>query len=92
MASLRVCAFPSFLIRPAIVQVALAAPLASVTSVALPACSNASSGQSILAPGLGDRSSSGSTSVVAGAAFGPQPNADFSNCGVSNGSASVSVR
>jgi len=78
----RVRAFPSFLTRPSIIQVALAAPLAVVSSLAFAGCSNASPSGPIITPSFVGPSP-GSTSLVAGATTGPQPNADFSNCGPS---------
>jgi hypothetical protein len=60
-------------------RVCLAAGLAAAASAAVISCTNKSLGP--LAPGA---TSGGGASVSPGAQFGPQPNADFSNCGASS--------
>jgi len=64
-------------------RVCLAAGLAAAASAAVISCTNKSLGP--LAPGA---TSGGGASVSPGAQFGPQPNADFSNCGASASSGS----
>src|SRR5580698_6567747 len=71
----------SFLSWPFLPRLALALPIAS--SAALTACSSG-----YPTPTVSAASSGVSTP---GATFGPQPNADFSNCGVSRDSVSGSV-
>src|SRR5271170_1585137 len=77
-----VCGEVSMRERSFLTRLAPAAALGIVSSVALAACSNGSPTPTLAVAG---------SSNSPGATFGPQPNADFSNCGASSESSSGTV-